>query len=77
MDDEKEYLPLKLPSRGEIEAYLNTEGHICLRQYHECSDDGHIKMCPHDVPIIIGWLQQLLDEIEEPLDAENLGQEEP
>jgi hypothetical protein len=55
----------KLPSREEIEAYISADNCIVLKQgpvpYED--HDNLIVMCPQDVPIVIKWLQELLEEV--------------
>lgn len=57
----------RLPTREEIEAYISEEGCICLKQVDTYQNqDSVVIMNPHDVPIIIKWLQELLEEVEKP-----------
>ncbi|MCM0082310.1 hypothetical protein L4X63_11990 [Geomonas sp. Red32] len=55
----------KLPAREEIEAYIGGDGCLCLKQGPFPYEDHEniIAMCPQDVPIIIKWLQELLEEV--------------
>ncbi len=56
----------KLPNTGEIHVDITTEGMIDITQYY---GDGHsnesvVSLAPYQVPAIIKWLQECLDELQ-------------
>jgi hypothetical protein len=57
----------RLETREAIEAYISENGFICLKQDATADSgdpDSIIAMMPHDVPLIIKWLQDILKEVE-------------
>jgi len=54
----------RLEAREAISAYVDEQGFICLRQEDTTgNDDAVIILNPSDVPTVIAWLQELLDEV--------------
>lgn len=53
----------KIETRYGIEAYISEKGFICLKQEDPMQDEDQvIIMDPIDIPVIIKWLQELVEE---------------
>lgn len=49
------------------EVYVSGEGLVCIRQ-GELGNDDTVLFTPEQVPLVIEWLQECLNEVERPPD---------
>jgi hypothetical protein len=51
-----------IEAKPQTEAYIGQRGHIVLRQEDPYGDEAVVVLDPTDVPTIIRWLEELVDE---------------